>query len=480
MSETVIVLQESSVLIGKGKSGQTPKLQETRKIPMEGYGNLIEQWDNVLINYQKSHKGEQIRLVLPAGYSSVRVSRIPYATGKQLNQMAGKVLEEGFRDGIADYGIIDVDKKDGICLCCGGAEKDAMEHIRNICKENGLQISGITVPMEGYLRLLKQKKEYQGKTAVFLFFEENSVTSVLYKKGMYHYSTRSRIFSEPGTMDFGTEIVRNISGIMQFYRGSREEDPITDVYYVGCDQDDFEAAVEELRNMNLQVAPFRLGDDFGMPEKAVEPWLLCIGGLYADKKKSRNLNLWKAAGQEGEQGEKQKELWQHFLVPGIVLGVCVVSIAGVKVLNQVTSSQIQKMEDWIFSDSVQEQYQQATELENKSADILMAERQVTQATKNLDSYPDLTKEMIEEIVDAGGKDITVRIRQMDADTGILEFDAESQKVIDIPGYVVKLQNTGLFSEVNYTGYVYQDDKYSLSLSCTLEGVSTDGERSGEE
>jgi hypothetical protein len=28
--------------------------------------------------------------------------------------------------------------------------------------------------------------------------------------------------------------------------------------------------------------------------------------------------------------------------------------------------------------------------------------------------------------------------------------------------------------------VYQDDKYSLSLSCTLEGVSTDGEGSGEE
>ena len=82
-------------------------------------------------------------------------------------------------------------------------------------------------------------------------------------------------------MDFGTEIVRNISGIMQFYRGSREEDPITDVYYVGCDQDDFEAAVEELRNMNLQVAPFRLGDDFGMPEKSggtvasVYRWSVC-------------------------------------------------------------------------------------------------------------------------------------------------------------------------------------------------------------
>ena len=73
-----------------------------------------------------------------------------------------------------------------------------------------------------------------------------------------------------------------------------------------------------------------------------------------------------------------------------------------------------------------------------------------------------------------------KISQYGSGRWILEFDAESQKVIDIPGYVVKLQNTGLFSEVNYTGYVYQDDKYSLSLSCTLEGVSTDGEGSGEE
>ena len=172
MSETVIVLQESSVLIGKGKSGQTPKLQETRKIPMEGYGNLIEQWDNVLINYQKSHKGEQIRLVLPAGYSSVRVSKNSLCHRKTAEsdgrKSSGRRLP-GWDSRLWDHRCR---QKDGICLCCGGAEKDAMEHIRNICKENGLQISGITVPMEGYLRLLKQKKEYQGKTAVFLFLKK--------------------------------------------------------------------------------------------------------------------------------------------------------------------------------------------------------------------------------------------------------------------------------------------------------------------
>ena len=36
MSETVIVLQESSVLIGTGKSGQTPKLQRPEKFRWKG------------------------------------------------------------------------------------------------------------------------------------------------------------------------------------------------------------------------------------------------------------------------------------------------------------------------------------------------------------------------------------------------------------------------------------------------------------
>ena len=90
-----------------------------------------------------------------------------------------------------------------------------------------------------FYRQWNQLKTYANKTAIFLFFEDSGVTSILYKNGVYLYSTRSRIFSERGTLDFGTEIVRNISGIMQVYRESREEDPITDVYYVGCDQDDY-------------------------------------------------------------------------------------------------------------------------------------------------------------------------------------------------------------------------------------------------
>ena len=77
-----------------------------------------------------------------------------------------------------------------------------------MCEEIKLPVRAITVPMEAYLRGLSQLKTYANKTAIFLFFEDSGVTSILYKNGVYLYSTRSRIFSERGTLDFGTEIVR--------------------------------------------------------------------------------------------------------------------------------------------------------------------------------------------------------------------------------------------------------------------------------
>ena len=90
-----------------------------------------------------------------------------------------------------------------------------------------------------------QVKSAENRTveeAVFPPDQENAVQ--LNRNGVYLYSTKSRIFSERGTLDFGTEIVRHISGILQFYTTTNSETPITDVYYAACDPDDFEVSME--------------------------------------------------------------------------------------------------------------------------------------------------------------------------------------------------------------------------------------------
>ena len=77
-------------------------------------------------------------------------------------------------------------------------------------------------------------------------------------------------------------------------------------------------------------------------------------------------------------------------------------------------------------------------------------------------------------MDVGGAALSVKIQTMDAESGTLTFNATSADVIDIPGYIAKLTNTGLFSSVNYSGYSYNNGEYSLMLSCVLKAEETGG------
>ena len=474
MSDTVIVLQEGSILAAEGKCGPIPKITKVRRIPIEGYGDLAEQWSALLSRYAKQEHPEQIRLVLSPIYSNVRVVQIPYATGRKLAKMAENVVTDGFRDKVAGYGIIDADKKDGVCLCCGGLESDNYDHMKELSAADELPVTSVTVPMEGYLRLLAQQKKYRKMTAVFLLFEEGTVTSILLKNGRYHYSTRSRIFSEPGTTDFGTEIVRNLSGIMQFYASQKAEAPITHVVFAGCAEDDFSVALDGIRTLDLTAEHLELGSGYGLPQEEAEQWMLCIGAMITGKKKDWNLNLLKESAQV--QVRKNDELLRHLLIPAVTFGVCAVLSIGVTAWNSVTSARIRSLERWMEDETVQSQYTEAEALQKQSDDLRTSMYQAAQTTQNLATYPDLTEEMIREITDAGGSDLTVEIRSMDMDTGTLGFNAVSGNVIDIPGYIKKLQDTGLFSSVDYTGYTYDNDQYALSLVCTLKGIEAGGEQ----
>lgn len=474
MSDTVIALREDCILATEGKSGAKPKITKAHRIEVEGYGDPLEQWKQALLKYKNTYQPDKVKLILPTTYSSARITQIPYASGRELTKMATNVMQEAAGEGISDYGITQADKKKGVSVCTASIEEETLEEILGIFKEIDLKVEDITVPMEGYLKGLAQIREYVKKTAIFLLFEESSVTSVLFQDGVYLYSTRSRIFSERGTLDFGTEIVRNISGIMQFYSTRKADTPITDVYYAGCDADDFEVCIPGIQNMNLEVES--MYTDFQFEAKGdAEDWLVCIGAMIEDKKKQINLyQVWNQSkdGPKIEKGDFKK----HLVAPGITLLICLALTAGVKTWNMVTNNEIKDLNTWMQDSTNKKAYKEANKVKKKSEQLDEAQSQVNQMKANLATYPDLNEEMIATIVNSSGSQISVQIESMDAETGLLTFHAISNAVIDIPGYVSRLTDTGLFSSVDYSGYQFEDNVYSLDLSCVLKAVKTGGEK----
>ena len=65
MSDTVIILQDECILAAEGKEGRTPKVSQVFRIPVDSYGDSVEQWKKALSKYNEEHHPDRVKLVLP-------------------------------------------------------------------------------------------------------------------------------------------------------------------------------------------------------------------------------------------------------------------------------------------------------------------------------------------------------------------------------------------------------------------------------
>ena len=115
-----------------------------------------------------------------------------------------------------------------------------------------------------------------------------------------------------------------------------------------------------------------------------------------------------------------------------------------------------------------EQYNEANEKQQYNDTLVQGLQQVQNLTDALATYPNVDSVLMAKIGAAGGEQVSMVLTGYDASTGALQFEAQSSSVIDIPSYVLKLQKTGLFQKVDYTGYAYDEGVYVLSLNCILQ------------
>lgn len=120
-------------------------------------------------------------------------------------------------------------------------------------------------------------------------------------------------------------------------------------------------------------------------------------------------------------------------------------------MNSSLSHRTDDINDWLNDPTVIEQYNESAEKQQRNDNLVQGLQQVRNLTDALATYPQVDSAPDEQ--DRRGRRCSGQhgADRYDAATGALQFDAQSGSVIDIPSYVLKLQKTGLFRKVDYTG-----------------------------
>lgn len=88
------------------------------------------------------------------------------------------------------------------------------------------------------------------------------------------------------------------------------------------------------------------------------------------------------------------------------------------------------------------------------------------------AMPVITKEDFENIMNCTDDSIVVDSMSFDNTKSVLTIEANTSSPLNISDYIERLNNTGIFQQVEHVGYQSAGDgKYSFKLSCTLKVVA---------
>ena len=191
---------------------------------------------------------ENVVLVVNSSQFTTKVLEVPVMRQLQTLEYIKREFAdvERIEDPIHTYFPMPGQKKGKIQpLFAGVVSRDFLEVYQSLFEEIGIHLSRIEMVSGSLLRMIDSMEAVKGRTCIIQFYNEATLIDVLYVGGRHMYSSRVRLFSEPGTSEFAVEAARSVSSILQFAKSQNIEEPIREVFVAGMEQEMMDAFADE-------------------------------------------------------------------------------------------------------------------------------------------------------------------------------------------------------------------------------------------
>ncbi|GKG98960.1 hypothetical protein CE91St54_08910 [Hungatella hathewayi] len=485
-----VYLGENEIRTVLGRSGKTIEIMDCLSVRLKE-GALINDVvteeaavKEVLNGIRKRYGKYRRHVYLTMGGNQIitKVLSAPRLPRCQMMELVRRELSDlilpSEKDGyVYDYSIVRKKNRDhkGRTILCVAMKRSVIHEYQTLFSECGMKLKAIDVAVDGLNSLVDFLPSFRNKTFIMAVADGRNMMTSLYIDGVYAYTNRMRLVDERGTSESLEEMVKVIRSVIHFCKMQRDEFELDFVCLCGLGKEEVDSLIPEIVN-NEDIAVTVPGPESWITVKeglnySMDQYMYVTGSLLGSRK---SLDLIGAAKQKAGRGEEEKS---HFLAACLLPAAVITVFLGNAVRNEIAvrnmREEIQILEERLSVKERKEALAEEKQLKEKLASLRILTAGQSAVKKEAAKMPEMNSAVRSYIFGtAAGK---LELSELEYTQGVLRFDGKSRRYEEISDYVRELEESGLFSAVEYSGFTNvnpvtkeKEDWYYVQLACMLK------------
>lgn len=418
---------------------------------------------------------EKADLIVDSGHITVKAMEVPdRMKHKQLLYTARAELLaiDKKKESIYDYSEIcpknPEAKRD---ILCGGIRRDMVEQYVGIFRDAGIQIEGMDVLLDHVVHMVENIPSLCRRTIILCVLNGQNAISFLFSNGSYIMHSRNRLLAERKEGKAIRELFGKITTMSQFFQNQKEFDGVQSVYFFGLLKEEEPELTLLAESVHLKTENFSLKDyvEIKMPESF--PFDRMAGILSAVlPAKRKKFNFAEAMKQKAVESVERTGMLGFVISPILVALVVLLLIsASVMLRNRGMQKEISRLHVYTEKKENLEEYERLLRFKKKIGQYEAEISQMEKIKEELSVNPQPDLEIFDAVREHAGTISCVNF-QYSSEKGILSFSCYAEDYHQIAGFVKELRETEIFSDVEYSGYIFDKSEgmYSFGISGSLK------------
>ncbi len=343
-----------------------------------------------------------------------------------------------------------------------GVPREFIQSYMDLFKEAGITIGRFEILQKGMANFVKSRKNLADQTFVLSLIEGNNLISVLIENGEYILTDRSRLMAEPYSDPFLDELLQKLSSMIQFNKSQKSTYEIESGYYVGLPADKFKRLQDKGEEINIGLNLIGFIGSSGLGQAALTHFC-CYMGLMENKNDVDLLKNYK------KQIKVDRKIQWGALAVAIALFIAAGAFAWIKTNNTKTEIENSNLVQRISSSTYSEKLTELSYKQSMITKIPVIKDELTIAIGSGINRKTFTSAKLTTILKAADKLVTISSLEEDGLTRTLTIKGLGTNEFSSSQFITKLNDTKLFSQVDYSGYISNgDNEYTFSVVCVLK------------